>query len=316
MPSLYPPIDSLYSLAASFLERRIQTRTLKSYNNIVDRYIHCCIYYKQQSFPITTASVSLWIAYLSGTCSAASIANYLSALGDFCRANGYEYTAVRMSFQITSMMKGIRVLYPRTIIRKAPITIQHLNTISRRIDHNNPTHLTFFAMCCTAFFGLLRLGEIVQHEDSRRTLQYKHVSNITQQGLSLRLPASKTDLNFQGSHIFIPRLASPICPVSALSRMLSFRPEGTTYLFLGTDGNAFTRKEFLGFLKQFLPEEADITGHSFRAGGATWAAEIGMSALDLSRLGRWSSEAFRAYIRSQPLLQHLLRINPYYQLVI
>ena len=37
-------------------------------------------------------------------------------------------------------------------------------------------------------------------------------------------------------------------------------------------------------------------GHSFRRGAATWAADVGISETEIQTLGRWRSDAYKAYI--------------------
>ena len=37
-------------------------------------------------------------------------------------------------------------------------------------------------------------------------------------------------------------------------------------------------------------------GHSFRRGTATWAAQVGISETEIQTLGRWKSDAYKAYI--------------------
>ena len=41
-------------------------------------------------------------------------------------------------------------------------------------------------------------------------------------------------------------------------------------------------------------------GHSFRRGAATWAAEVGISETEIQTLGRWRSDAYKAYIEYSP----------------
>ncbi|MGL5102545.1 MAG: hypothetical protein ACRC6N_08390, partial [Plesiomonas sp.] len=42
----------------------------------------------------------------------------------------------------------------------------------------------------------------------------------------------------------------------------------------------------------------NFSSHSFRIGAATTAAQKGLSQHQIQTLGRWSSEAFKSYIRS------------------
>jgi hypothetical protein len=57
-------------------------------------------------------------------------------------------------------------------------------------------------------------------------------------------------------------------------------------------------------LRMFFPSE--IAGQSLRAGGATMLADLGVSPNIIQAAGRWSSEAFRIYIRKNPFLLHNL----------
>jgi hypothetical protein len=40
----------------------------------------------------------------------------------------------------------------------------------------------------------------------------------------------------------------------------------------------------------------DFAGHSTRRGAATTAASLGVTAIDIQRMGRWRSDAFKVYI--------------------
>jgi hypothetical protein len=303
-------MTDLVSRIDSCLKNRLQQRTLKGYTRLVQRYQECCDNYRIRAFPPSEHSLEIWMAYLTATCSAKSIANYLSAIGDFCKLNGFDYNTPRLSFRIKSILNGIHILYPHVTVRKNPITITHLHRIYNTMDPHNLEHATFWAMASCAFFGLMRLGELTLHEDNRRTLKKNHIQNINSKGLTIYLPASKTDSHWNGNHIFIPVLPSILCPVQALTKMLSLRRDNDDSLFIDSELNILTRQRFLSLLRQFLPE-ADISGHSFRAGGATWAAELGLSQLEICRLGRWSSEAFAKYLRAHPLLQFMLRMDPF-----
>ena len=65
-----------------------------------------------------------------------------------------------------------------------------------------------------------------------------------------------------------------------------------------------TRHWFLTRLRRFFPKE--IAGQSIRSGSATSLAEAGADLATIQAIGRWSSEAFRIYIRKNPVLIHAI----------
>src|SRR5439155_16046686 len=76
---------------------------------------------------------------------------------------------------------------------------------------------------------------------------------------------------------------------------------GSDNLWCLESGTIVSKQWFLDGLAFFLPE-SDLTGHSFRAGGATHLALRGYPKWIIQRLGRWSSDAFEIYIRTRPEL--------------
>jgi hypothetical protein len=60
-------------------------------------------------------------------------------------------------------------------------------------------------------------------------------------------------------------------------------------------------------LRAFFPDS--ISGHSLRAGGATSLAASGVPFDRIRAMGRWSSDAFRIYVRKNPALLHALVFN-------
>ena len=102
----------------------------------------------------------------------------------------------------------------------------------------------------------------------------------------------------------------PLLPFRAYltsrDRLHPYRPE----LWLRQDGTIPTRAWFIRRLR--LHFSSDVGGHSMRAGGATALAEAGIPPELIQAIGRWSSEAFRIYIRQHPvLLATLLYSHPF-----
>ena len=79
------------------------------------------------------------------------------------------------------------------------------------------------------------------------------------------------------------------------------RKDGPGPLFRFEDGRPLTRLRLVLEVRRALDEagasSAGISGHSFRIGAATTAAEQGIEDSTIKDLGRWRSNAYQRYIR-------------------
>ena len=79
------------------------------------------------------------------------------------------------------------------------------------------------------------------------------------------------------------------------------RKDGPGPLFRFEDGRPLTRPRLVLEVRRALDEagasSAGISGHSFRIGAATTAAEQGVEDSTIKDLGRWRSNAYQRYIR-------------------
>jgi len=160
-------------------------------------------------------------------------------------------------------------------------------------------------MLTVGFYGLLRLGEITKHIDVRRNLRKSDIAQHND-GFFLALPGSKTDQNFAGASIFLGRSGDVTCPVAAMNWMLARKSKNDEFLFSTSKGIA-TRSWFLITLNQVTIGLEKLSGHSLRRGGASWAASTGYTHDQIMQLGRWTSGAFRIYLRNHPQLDLILR---------
>ncbi len=66
-------------------------------------------------------------------------------------------------------------------------------------------------------------------------------------------------------------------------------------------GKALTRKGFVAEVRKAMDEAGidsqDISGHSFRIGTATAAAQCGTTEAEIKALGRWRSREYQGYMR-------------------
>ena len=121
---------------------------------------------------------------------------------------------------------------------------------------------------------------------------------------SIFLKQSKSDSLGAGVTITISKIDNSLCPYASMLHYLKLRQctSPVSPLFILPNGLPMTKEWFRIHLAKVvegcgLPSPL-YTGHSFRIGAATTAAERGLSDASIKQLGRWSSTAYQSYIRS------------------
>ena len=94
---------------------------------------------------------------------------------------------------------------------------------------------------------------------------------------------------------------SELCCVTSLQSYLELRPKTAEYLFCHANGLPLTRGQFTSVLARVL-RSVGLGGfcyksHSFRIGRATDLAAKGVPEESIQKMGRWSSKAYKNYIR-------------------
>ena len=173
---------------------------------------------------------------------------------------------------------------------------------------DDPDYIMLWAACCLAFFGFLRAGELTVPNDSAfdpsvhlawGDLAVDKPENTAV--LSVRIKASKTDPFRRGITLYIGRVPSDLCPVSAVLAYLVSRKGKDGPLFIFCDGRPLTRQRFVvavrSALKEAGVEAGHYAGHGFRIGAATTAVARGLEDSTVQTLGRWMSLVYLEYIR-------------------
>lgn len=273
------------------------------------RYREFCLQLELTAFPISVYVLRLWIESLHQTCRYSTIINYLAAIGDYCRTKELEWGSVRMHAHVVGMLEGIRRDGPRVVKSKVPLSEQHMRLLYSTIDPAVESDLVFWAIASCSFFGLLRLGEAVRSADARRHIPTSSLM-INSHEASFLLPQSKTDQGWQGVTVRVPRLQVEWCPVRALECLYARFARGTA-LFSVALAEPPTREQIMLRLRRTIGYRTGISGHSFRAGGASWLAASGQTELTIKRVGRWTSDAWRTYVNGHPHLARHFNTHPY-----
>jgi hypothetical protein len=159
----------------------------------------------------------------------------------------------------------------------------------------------------TGFHALLRLGELVwpdnPHLQDYRKITLRSSVRTTASTFGFILPGSKTDKTFAGHHILVRKKDEDHDPHRVFMTYIDSRDKLFRYnaeLWLQENGTIPTYKWFMKRMRRLFPR--DIAGHSMRSGGTTALAEANVAPHLIMAIGRWSSEAWRGYVRKHPVL--------------
>ena len=166
-----------------------------------------------------------------------------------------------------------------------------------------------WAAACMCFFGFLRCGEIVVPSDSTFNgtshlaagdVRVDNTSNP--QYVQVNIKASKTDPFRQGVFVYLGRTKVDACPVAAVLAYIVLRGPAPGPFFQFADGRPLTCDRFVAAVRAALRnasvDDSKYSGHSFRTGAATMAAQQGIPDSLIKTLGRWESSAYTIYIRT------------------
>ena len=174
----------------------------------------------------------------------------------------------------------------------------------------NEDNITLWAgATTTVFFRVFKIGEITVPSDiaydpgAHLNFEDVSVDSIKNtQSLKVRVKASKTDPFRVGVDIFVGRTNSSLCPVAAVLKYLTIRGPKAVPLFLFANGKPLTRVRFVERVQLALSlagvDCSRYSGHSFRCGAATTAANRGIGDTMNKTLGRWQSNAYQLYIKT------------------
>ena len=165
------------------------------------------------------------------------------------------------------------------------------------------------------FFGFLRAGEFTFNcafdPSIHLTVQDLQVdAEVNPSNLRVCIKSSKTDPFRQGCFIYLGHGQAPLCPISAILGYLHQRGPSSGPLFIDTHSQPLTRSRLSSFIQSVLQGEGipgHFSGHSFRIGAATMAAQCSIPDHLINTLGRWSSDAYQLYVRT--LVESVLEVS-------
>lgn len=207
--------------------------------------------------------------------------------------------------------------------QKKPITPQILLAFKKHLNLDNPWHATFWAVCLVAFFGLLRKANLLckglSQFDPSKHLRRGDILFFPDWAIVINRWSKTIQFSQRILTIPLPRLDQhPLCPYTALRHAFQLVPaplSGPAFVTPAlTKGNLLplTYGKFDSLLKLLAAklnmDPSQISGHSFRSGGATLAFQAQIPAELIKRLGDWQSDAYRSYIHI-PVKDRMLAVR-------
>jgi len=251
----------------------------------------------------TPDTLSLFTVYMCHHIKPNSVGTYLSGI---CHQLEPYFPDVRSSCNSTLVhrtLQGCKRMRAVPTSRKWALTIKDLETVvdklSSSIDYDD---VLFLAQLLTGFFALFWLGEMT-YPDNPELWDLRKVtkcSSVQTNDISYKffLPGHKADRFFEGNTIIIWKNPHKCFLAYLQARDAKF--PFSLPLWLTSWGTIPTRSFFIKCLCRFF--NSDTASQSLRAGGATSLAKNGVPPLIIQAIGRWVSDAFKIYVRKNPVL--------------
>ena len=279
-----------------------------SFQNFYDRFYGP----STPQLPLSSSQLAFFISHLSAKKLAPStITSYLSAISYVHKIKGY--IDPTKSFLIHKLLTAVS--RQRLADLRLPITRPVLHELIKSLQHTTSSafqRYLYSAMFLLAFYGFFRVGELAAKSGDRAdsVLQFNDfkflVNNGQPQMIKIIITAFKHNTDRKPFEILIDREDTlPFCPVKSLVEYCRLRGTLPGPLFCQKNLTPITVYQFNTELSRCLQfcglDTTRYKGHSFRIGAASLAADKGFSDAQIRTLGRWKSDAFKLYIRSERL---------------
>lgn len=303
--------ERLIQARALALSNSLDSSTRGTYTSHLQSYLTFC---KMHSFTVdpTPDTLSFYIVYMAHHISPKSLPSYLSGIINSIEHLFPEARANRLSAVVKRTLQGCMKIHPRETKRKRALMYTDLERVVNSLaSASSYDDILFASVLLTGFYGLMRLGELVNPDSianrSFRKIIKRHTTSVSDDHYKFLLPAHKADRLFEGNVVIIPTTKDTPDALTIFRQYLRLRDAAFPHhipLFLRSNGEVPVRSWFITRLKTFFPD--NVAGHSLRSGGATALAISGIPDSRIQALGRWTSDAFQMYIRKHPALLHTL----------
>lgn len=268
---------------------------------------------REEPLPITEEKATAYVVELC--CSGVrqgTIKQHLAGLRQAQITKGGPAPAWKDMARLAQIRKGaarVEAMRGCQTLQRYPVKWAHMRAMKAAWSLDGDKGAMLWAAACMCFFGCLRAGEALAPDDGsfdeEAHLGWEDVvleATRSPGWIRVRIKESKTDRLRSGAMVTLWRTDQDICPVVAVLRYMATRKAGSGPFFRLEASGGLTRRTFVKEVKEALigqgMSDVGISGHSFRIGAATTAAENGATPEELKALGRWRSREYQGYVRT------------------
>ena len=305
----------------------ISENTKSQYRTAMNHVQRCCEFTgKDMKIPFDITSTLNYIGFLQEVrkVSSNTVSQYLSALRYIHLVQGQDPSCLRPDI-VCLILRGREhwEQVEKTLankVRRVAITVPLMKHIKKSLvsmQIPEVDKLMIWSVCCLMFCGSLRVHEALSRTNEacpQSTLMFEdlEISDISLNGsnktiIKLRLKSPKENRVGAGICLEIFENGTFMCPVKSLRKWLSkAKCQNGKPLFRYQDSKPFKGKDLNRILSEITkPLTEDSTGvvqaHSFRAAISTEMGLRGFSHTEIQAQGRWSSAAYKAYLKQDPV---------------
>ncbi|KAA1099237.1 hypothetical protein PGTUg99_050287 [Puccinia graminis f. sp. tritici] len=186
--------------------------------------------------------------------------------------------------------------------------VEHLLLLYEHLSKSDALGRALLDMALVAFWGMARLGELTctsGHGNLKRD-EGPRISdvNIAQDRKSaiITIWFAKTATGGNTQQLFLTTTNNKLCPVKALiNRITGGSPTDSLFGITGEAGRTNLTKSYCTRRLQAAWQSLglyDLSGHSFRVGGASLRNALEVEIDTICKLGRWKSSCYKLYIKA------------------
>jgi len=271
--------------------------TWTRYSQIWGQFSLFCVKFRKSALPASPSTVLDYLVHLVNAGRGGSAGAVLAAVKSEHLDSGFtdptQQRNVRLAAEGASRIAAEKRGWPK---ERAPFPVAALLDHIASPSFSSVSGFRDAALVSVGLRLMLRPGELIK-------LRLEDVK-LEQDGAKIRLGRTKADQKAERRPLLVEPSESPACPVKLLTSLVQKRKaQGAAAadpLFVGAAGKRLTSSAVTSIVRRMAEahglDPGSVSGHSLRIGGASAAADGGLSMTQIMAAGGWKSGAVQRYL--------------------